>query len=47
MGINARVALTTNGTVEYQEAGLLDDGRYAFRVPRTEPYRFQRLHQPR
>jgi hypothetical protein len=44
MGINARVALTAEGTLEYQESGRLDDGRYAFRVPPTEPYRFQRLH---
>jgi hypothetical protein len=44
MGINARVALTAEGTLEYQDSGRLDDGRYAFRVPPTEPYRFQRLH---
>jgi hypothetical protein len=43
MGINARVALTADGTLEYQESGVLDNGRYAFRVPPTEPYRFQRL----
>jgi hypothetical protein len=43
MGINARVALTADGTLEYQESGRLDDGRYAFRVPPTEPYRFRRL----
>jgi hypothetical protein len=43
MGINARVALTADGTLEYQESGVLDDGRYAFRVPPTVPYRFQRL----
>jgi hypothetical protein len=43
MGINARVALTADGTLEYRESGRLDDGRYAFRVPPTEPYRFQRL----
>lgn len=43
MGINARVALTADGTLEYQESGVLDNGRYAFRVPPTEPYRFQRI----
>jgi hypothetical protein len=43
MGINARVALTADGSLEYQESGVLDDGRYAFRVPPTEPYRFRRL----
>jgi hypothetical protein len=43
MGINARVTLTADGTLEYQESGLLDDGRYAFRVPPTGPCRFQRV----
>jgi len=43
MGINARVELTAEGNLLYQESGVLDNGRYAFRVPPTEPYRFQRI----
>lgn len=42
MGIDARVALTPDGTLEYQESGVLDDGRFAFRVPPTGPYLFRR-----
>lgn len=40
MGIDAEVALGADGVLEYREAGRLDDGRYAFRVPPTMPYRF-------
>ena len=43
MGIDARVALTADGTLEYRESGQLEDGRYAFRVPPSAPYRFRRL----
>ena len=43
MGIDARVAMLTNGTLTYQESGKLADGRYAFRVPPTMPYRFIRV----
>ena len=43
MGINARVALRADGTLEYQESGVLDDGRFAFRVPPTQPYKFVRI----
>lgn len=39
MGIEARIVLAA-GRLEYQEAGILDDGRAAFRVPPTMPYRF-------
>lgn len=40
MGINAQVELRADGSVLYQESGELADGRFAFRVPPTEPYRF-------
>lgn len=43
MGIDASVVLTVDGTLEYRESGRLEDGRYAFRVPPTRPYRFVRL----
>ncbi len=43
MGINARVTLRADGSLEYQESGVLDDGRFAFRVPPAQPYRFMRL----
>jgi hypothetical protein len=43
MGIDATVALAADGTLEYRESGRLEDGRYAFRVPSTRPYRFRRL----
>lgn len=43
MGIDANVALTADGLLSYQESGRLDDGRYAFRVPPTMPYLFQRI----
>lgn len=42
MGIDARVQLGADGTLSYRESGRLDDGRYAFRVPPTVPYRFER-----
>jgi hypothetical protein len=43
MGIDARLELTANGTLEYRESGQLEDGRYAFRVPPSAPYQFRRL----
>ena len=43
MGIDASVALTADGTLEYRESGRLEDGRYAFRVPPSRPYRFRRV----
>jgi hypothetical protein len=43
MGIDARVAMLADGTLTYQESGKLADGRYAFRVPPTMPYRFIRI----
>jgi hypothetical protein len=43
LGAPTNLALTADGTLEYQESGLLDDGRYAFRVPPTEACRFQRV----
>lgn len=42
MGIAATVELDRDGVLTYQESGRLDDGRYAFRVPPTMPYRFER-----
>jgi hypothetical protein len=42
MGIDARVQLSADGVLSYRESGRLDDGRYAFRVPPTMPYRFER-----
>lgn len=42
MGIDARVLLHAEG-IDYQESGRLDDGRYAFRVPPSQPYQFRRL----
>jgi CpeT/CpcT family (DUF1001) len=44
MGIDARVTMLEDGTLEYRESGKLADGRYAFRVPPTMPYRF--IRQP-
>lgn len=43
MGIDAVVELKADGSLEYQESGRLEDGRWAFRVPPTEPYRFVRV----
>ncbi len=43
MGIDARVSLGADGVLEYSESGRLADGRYAFRVPPSQPYRFERL----
>lgn len=43
MGIDATVELGSDGVLSYREAGRLDDGRYAFRVPPTMPYRFERI----
>lgn len=40
MGIDARIELLADGTLEYRESGRLDDGRYAFRVPTDRAYRF-------
>ncbi len=42
MGIDAKVVIHSDGSIEYQEAGRLPGGGYAFRVPPTEPYRFIR-----
>jgi hypothetical protein len=41
MGINARIEIEPDGTLLYSESGVLPDGRYAFEVPPTEPYRFE------
>ena len=43
MGIDAAVVLNADGSLSYRESGRLEDGRWAFRVPPTEPYRFVRL----
>jgi hypothetical protein len=43
MGIDARVELLADGTLEYRESGQLEDGRYAFRVPTSQPYQFVKL----
>ncbi len=42
MGINARIAISFN-RIEYSEAGRLEDGEYAFRVPGAGAYVFQRV----
>jgi|GEM_PF-117573 len=42
MGIDAVVEITADGTIGYQESGRLESGQYAFRVPPTQPYRFER-----
>jgi hypothetical protein len=42
MGIDATVSLSGDGVLAYREAGRLDDGRYAFRVPPGGPYLFRR-----
>jgi hypothetical protein len=43
MGIDAVVELTPEGQLLYRESGVLPDGRYAFRVPPGQAYRFERL----
>ena len=43
MGILAEIDIGASGTLGYREYGRLEDGRYAFRVPPTGPYRFVRL----
>jgi hypothetical protein len=43
MGILAEIEIGASGTLGYREYGRLEDGRYAFRVPPTGPYRFVRL----
>jgi hypothetical protein len=43
MGINASVELRANGSLEYKESGVLDDGRFAFRVPPMQPYKFVKI----
>lgn len=47
MGIDATVALGADGVLSYRESGRLADGRWAFRVPPGEPYRFERLRERR
>jgi hypothetical protein len=42
MGIDAEFTLEADGSLSYREAGTLEDGRAAFRVPPTMPYRFVR-----
>lgn len=42
MGIDATVELTADRVLQYRESGQLEDGRYAFRVPTNQPYRFVR-----
>ena len=46
MGILAEIDIGASGTLGYRESGRLEDGRYAFRVPPTQPYRFVRLARP-
>lgn len=43
MRIAATVDVDAKG-FEYRESGTLDDGRVAFRVPPSQPYRFVRRH---
>jgi hypothetical protein len=45
MGIDARVEMVADGVLEYRESGQLEDGRFAFRVPPSMPYRFVRSVQ--
>lgn len=42
MGIEARVTLMTTGLL-YNEAGVLADGSFAFKVPGGPPYEFRRI----
>ena len=43
MSNNAQVELGADGTLKYRESGQLEAGRYAFRVPTSQPYRFVRI----
>jgi hypothetical protein len=43
MGITATVTLAADGGLLYQESGRLESGAWAFRVPPSGPYRFERL----
>jgi hypothetical protein len=43
MGIEARVTLMTTGLL-YNEAGILADGGYAFKVPGGPPYEFRKAN---
>ncbi len=43
MGINASLELGADGSMEYKESGVLDDGRFAFSVPPTQPYKFVKI----
>jgi hypothetical protein len=45
MGIEARVEVSP-GRIRYEEAGILADGTYAFRVPGGLPYHFDALRPP-
>lgn len=45
MGISAVVELTADGALLYREAGVLPDGRFAFRVPPGQAYRFERAQR--
>jgi hypothetical protein len=42
MTIDARIRVRSDGEVQYQEAGQLSDGRFAFRVPPERSYIFRR-----
>lgn len=42
MGIDALVEVGVDGSIRYQESGRLESGQYAFRVPPTHPYVFER-----
>jgi len=46
MGILAQIDIGASGSLGYRESGRLEDGGYAFRVPPTQPYRFQRIARP-
>lgn len=43
MGIDAEVVLAADGSLSYREAGRLESGAFAFRVPPSQHYRFRRL----
>jgi hypothetical protein len=46
MTLSASIVL--DGTsLSYEEAGLLDNGAFAFKVPSAEPYRFERVKEGR